>query len=281
MSSFEKGMIISAPGSPIDYTQGTTGAVAPEPLKTLHPDQANYARLHALQQSLASPTAAAPTRYTCASESPSPGNLRHAGPAALQVGLAPVIPRWARSQTVNFAALSDGYPQPELAHIAANALREAAEEWSDLDLGVRFKWVQRIQDASFVLCYGGDHGEAFAQAFFPNGNELSSLVVYAAAFRPGVVRYLKNIFLHELGHVLGFRHEFAPQVYGDNEGIQLGPRDPHSVMGDEFPPQLQASDRESAMAFYRFSGSAIGWQGSNEPPSSNSNGLPIKDYIAR
>ncbi|KAJ5109558.1 hypothetical protein N7532_002203 [Penicillium argentinense] len=272
MPTFTKASKITAATSQVDYTQGTHESRAPEPLRTLHPDQANPAWLHALQQSLASPTAAAPTRYTCASENVIPGNLGHTGPIALQVGLAPVIPRWARSQTVNFAALANGYPRSELALLAANALRDAAEEWNQLDLGVKFQWVEKIQDASFILCYGGDRGEALAQAFFPTEKQLSTLDVYSASFRPGTVQYLKNIFLHELGHVLGFRHAFAPNFDVDEETIEFGPRSPTSVMGYEFPPQIQATDRESAVAFYSFPGPSLRVKDSQ---------VSIRDYSAR
>lgn len=62
-------------------------------------------------------------------------------------------------------------------------------------------------------------------------------------FKPGNVNYMKNIFLHESGHVLGLRHEFAPEKEGDT--VQIGPRQKGSVMDYEFPPAILKSDVES------------------------------------
>jgi hypothetical protein len=95
------------------------------------------------------------------------------------------------------------------------------------------------------------------------------------------VQYLKNIFLHELGHVLGLRHEFAPELEdtGDNYTVQIGPRNPLSVMGYEFPPQIQPSDVENAKGFYKFPGTSLGWREAHteNPPKAL---LLIKDYDA-
>ncbi|CEJ61809.1 hypothetical protein PMG11_10326 [Penicillium brasilianum] len=166
--------------------------------------------------------------------------------------------------------------QPELAFLAANKLHEAANEWNALKLGVQFEWVYKIEDAAFVLTYAEQvNPGTLAEAFSPNNIDLNVLNVYPAAFKEGTVHYLKNIFLHELGHVLGLRHEFAPELEtGANlKSVQIGPRNPTSVMGYEFPPQLQQSDIDSAKAFYQFPGTHLGvWQ---KPGT-----LPIVDYDA-
>lgn len=141
--------------------------------------------------------------------------------------------------------------------------------------------MEKIEHASFVLSYAGNQGNVFAEAFFPNEDDLSYLNVYSAAFQPGTVQYLKNIFLHELGHVLGFRHEFAPELEKEEECVQLGPRNPLSVMGYEFPPQIQTTDKESAEAFYMFPGNSLGWREARVPPSSKRTPLLIKDCVAR
>ncbi|CBF73949.1 predicted protein [Aspergillus nidulans FGSC A4] len=270
--------------SKLDYIEALKTAVGPEGLRTLQPDEAKPPGFDDLQQSLASSTASTPARYTCSTDKPLPVTLRNiSNSAALHVGFGGVLPRWARDppQTVNFAAFANGYPRPVLALVGANALRDAADEWNKLDLGVKFKWVEKIEHASFVLSYAGNQGNVLAEAFFPNEDDLSYLNVYSAAFQPGTVQYLKNIFLHELGHVLGFRHEFAPELEKEEECVQLGPRNPLSVMGYEFPPQIQTTDRESAEAFYMFPGYSLGWREAKVPPSSKRTPLLIKDCVAR
>ncbi|PYI17327.1 zincin [Aspergillus violaceofuscus CBS 115571] len=245
------------------------GAVGQEALKTLDP----ATDLSDGQPDEPSSTSEDPARYTCSTQKPAPVTFTDAtgtsssdpaaNIAALQVGFGKVIPRWkpGPDQRVNFAAFANGYPKPEWATLAANALKAAADEWNRLGLGVSIQWVARLEDAAFVLSYGGRQGGVLAEAFFPSPIDLNYLNVYESAFAPGTVAYLKNIFLHELGHVLGFRHEFAPELEDtkDDYTVQLGPRNPLSVMGYEFPPQLQTSDEDSARAFYRFPGTQLGW----------------------
>jgi hypothetical protein len=265
------------------YTQGLKDATTQSvwetlaPVKPAPPGFSLYNPSHIRVDVFSHP----PTRYACASEKPFLAAPSTTSTAMVQGGQGAVLPRWAKGQTINFAALSNGYPRQELAVIAANALRDAAEDWNQLELGVNFNWVEKLEDASFVLCYAGDNGEILAQAFFPNEEKLSRVNIYSAALKQGTVEYLKDIFLHQLGHVLGFRHDFAPVVDENNGSIQLGPRDPRSVMGFEFPPRIRASDRESAMAFYKLSGTSLGWKDSNEAQSSSSARPRIKDCIAR
>ncbi|PYI00167.1 zincin [Aspergillus ellipticus CBS 707.79] len=261
----------------VDYLKALKEAVGTRGLRSLRTESVNTPELRDLQRSLAKTTATPPGRYTCSSEKPLPVTIRGINNrATLQGGFGGFILRWKPDppQTINFAAFSNGYPRPGLALLAANALKEAADDWNKLEFGVKFKWVEHIDDAAFVLSYAGDQGSVLAQAFFPNEDDLSYLNVYSAAFQPGTIQYLKNIFLHELGHVLGFRHEFAPEREDshDDYSVQFGPRNPLSVMGYEFPPQLQSTDKDSAQAFYRFPGKKLGWK--------EAAALPIKDCVA-
>lgn len=150
------------------------------------------------------------SKYIRTTQSPLPVKIpTGVNPFALQIGFNGKIPRWKKNQTVQFATFSEGYPTPNQALLAAYRLNEAANEWNDLNVGVTLKWVDEVEDAAFVLAYGGDAGTTLAEAFFPNSNDLSTLFVYQRAFQLGSINYLVNIFLHELGHVLGLRHEFA------------------------------------------------------------------------
>ncbi|KAJ5110386.1 hypothetical protein N7532_000921 [Penicillium argentinense] len=187
--------------------------------------------------------------------------------AALQLGgLGKAIPRWktGSKNTVNFAVFENRYPKQELAFLAANKLKEAADEWNYLELGVQFEWVYKIVDAAFVLSYAESNiPGVIAEAFFPNDLDLN------------ILNYLKNVFLHELGHILGLRHEFAPEVEDGNKtgmkSLQFGPRNPTSVMAYEFPPTIQTSDIDSAQAFYHSSGKGL---------TQDNKLIPIVDYEA-
>ncbi|KJJ32698.1 hypothetical protein AFLA70_611g000430 [Aspergillus flavus AF70] len=266
-----------------NFYQELREAVGVEALQTLDPSTVGASQLENLKPAPGTSTTV-PAKYTCATQKPIPTTFQgSAHTAALQVGLGKIIPRWKTGpdKSVNFAAFANGYPKPELALIAAQALKQAADEWNKLELGVQLKWVAKIEDAAFVLSFAGNQDGVLAEAFFPNEKDLNVLNVYNAAFQPGTVQYLKNIFLHELGHVLGLRHEFAPELEdeADNYTVQIGPRNPLSVMGYEFPPQIQPSDVENVKAFYKFPGKALGWKEAHtETPKMSM--LLIKDYDA-
>lgn len=76
---------------------------------------------------------------------------------------------------------------------------------------------------------------------------------------------MHKVFTHELGHVLGLRHEFAigdvpSGMRAEGHGaVRLGPPDEFSVMNyrDE-PPELQQSDIDSTKLFYNLREDAEG-----------------------
>jgi len=103
--------------------------------------------------------------YTCVTQRAH----QSSSPAAIMVGLSEQIPRWKLGSVINFATYADGYPAPGDAIYAANCLIQAAEVWSSAEVGVKFKWVPKVEDAAFVLAYGGELGSVLARAFFPTG----------------------------------------------------------------------------------------------------------------
>ena len=192
---------------------------------------------------------------------PAPGS--EPDPLGLWVGWGGKIPRWKKGQTVNWAVLSQGFPSFNHAIFSAYKFNEAAIQWNGLNVGVQFKWVNKLEDACFVLAYGGDLGSVLAKAFFPNPADLSTVYVYQRAFDDNYAPYQTNIFVHELGHVLGLRHEFAESEGG---AVQFGPANPLSVMSYTFPPNIRDSDETWTKKFYDYTGPAIG-------------GLLIQDWI--
>jgi len=203
---------------------------------------------------LGSPTTALAvpqSNYACVTQETLPITASASSdPLGIWIGAGNIIPRWKKGQVVQFVALAGGYPTPAHAYFAAYKLNEAAIQWNSLNIGVTFKWVSNLQDAAFQLAYGGDLGSVLARAFFPNANDLNTLFVYQKAFEPAISPYQTNIFLHELGHVLGLRHEFAVQ-----EGwgaVPFGQANPRSVMSYVFPPNIRDSDEDNVKSFYDF-----------------------------
>jgi len=218
--------------------------------------------------SLKIPVAAAPG-YPCATQHSLPEAQAKPETEAnplhrIWLGLDNEIPRWRPGSVVNYTISLTGWPSPQHYNLAAQQLFAAAQEWNSHNVGVQFRYVYNIQDACFMCIYGGNMPYTYAIAFFPNANDLNFINVYDFSFTPREIHKLKNVFLHELGHVLGLRHEFAATE--GRSATPFGVPNPMSVMNYTDTPTIQQSDIISTRQFYGITGGYIGR-------------YPIRDYI--
>lgn len=212
-----------------------------------------------------------PSSPVCITQEPVPQNFKH-DPAAIMVGLGTEVPRWRPGSVIKWTAWRMGYDSQDDANYAAAQLQQAAEEWNKLNIGVTFEFVPLAKDANFVLSHGGNKGTVLASAYFPNNKDLNFVYVYSFAFQPDWKPFLWRVFTHELGHVIGLRHEFAmnPGPYFEGDAVQINERNPLSVMNyRREPPEIQQSDVEATKKFYSF------------PAGTEISSTAIVDYVPR
>lgn len=110
------------------------------------------------------------------------------------------------------------------------------------------------------------------QAFFPDALPKKSpakLFVYELGLSKGA--YLANIFAHEIGHIMGLRHEFADEKHREGRGfhcVLFGKKNPLSIMNyqeDLENLQVTAQDCSELKALYAYEGEKY-------------KGLSIRDY---
>lgn len=151
--------------------------------------------------------------------------------------------RWERGLVLSYAVLKHSFLSEAHYDEVVLAMKRATREWQDL-CGVRFEYRAELDNEEdpdevlFVVRYYplGSQYTIIARAFFPD-SPLEDRIVYIFPkwFTTSIDRV--GIMRHELGHLLGFRHEHireeAPYGCPDeslHDAVALGEYDPQSVM---------------------------------------------------
>jgi hypothetical protein len=151
--------------------------------------------------------------------------------------------RWQPGLALSYAVLRDTFPSEDEYRLVCENMRQATKAWEDT-CGVSFQHREDLDSsrdlwpagAIFTVRYIDTGGTFIAAAFFPNDPVRRRRVLIDPSYfrttfdKVGVLR-------HELGHVLGFRHEHirsgAPPICPDEDPtgtIDLTQYDPQSVM---------------------------------------------------
>ncbi|KAM0204723.1 hypothetical protein ACHAQI_009897 [Fusarium lateritium] len=197
----------------------------------------------------------------------------------LVLGYGTIVPRWdvtiVGGRELQYFVKEETFPNARKARTAAEEFQAAANSWTQLQIGINITETSKQESAHFYLVYKinnvfNEKG-VLAEAFFPH-EVGKDVIVYSYAFEGKNPTMLKNIFQHEIGHILGLRHEFA--ITGDDMGHEAEEEvakqfllnNYHSVMSYNFPPEMQASDRDDTIEFYKL------------PNGYSIDGSPITDY---
>lgn len=87
-----------------------------------------------------------------------------------------------------------------------------------------------------------------ASAFFPDAGR-HDLVIYPTLFKQELTEQVETI-VHELGHVFGLRHWFAPQREASSPSVPFGSHSPVSIMNYGVNSQLTDADRQDLKELY-------------------------------
>jgi len=170
---------------------------------------------------------------------------------------------WKTGSKINWIARKDGYPSTDDALFAARTCYTAAAAWNKaLEGRAEFVYVDYPSDACFELTFEADPPAegALASAFFPDQYKtvLNQVFIYPLSLDRRVRSEAPYTFAHELGHVLGLRHEHSQGSVQDGktedgttkdggqwvttESILFGIRNPWSVMAYYDHSTIQPSD---------------------------------------
>lgn len=170
------------------------------------------------------------------------------------------LPRWKPGSVVTFAVSKKSFPTSSDLDFFERALSVAVDDWNSRDIGVTFKRAANNERAVFKIKYGSalkrpeSEGLDYANAFFPN-SEHRTLHVFDTALRARSHEFLSDILRHELGHVLGLRHEDAGTEEETYPSVELTPPNDFSIMIRQFSPgvkvRIQESDEAALKELYK------------------------------
>jgi len=123
------------------------------------------------------------------------------------------VVRWRQDRSLSYAVVRSSFPSDDRYRKVVAAIEDACAAWQST-CGVSFHHAT-AQDTSsnaaaevtFVVRYVNANGRFLAAAFFPSSSKSERVVVIDPSFYGGHNFDPVGILRHELGHVLGFRHE--------------------------------------------------------------------------
>jgi hypothetical protein len=125
------------------------------------------------------------------------------------------------------------FPNAQAFQFTKTNFLKAADDWVAACPECQITFTESSGPTAFVIRYEDVSGGPIAQAFFPSSVD-RTLRVFPSYFASGMGFDPVGVMRHELGHVLGYRHEHIQNIPGCfTEGTEwkpLTPYTPNSVM---------------------------------------------------
>lgn len=170
----------------------------------------------------------------------------------VQVGWIDEVPRWRRGMVLKYVICEESFRDKTAVTLCRTNLQAAIAKYAAIT--VRFEEVSRNSPAHFRVVYMDQPLEGssttLARAFLPNNEaaEQRTLHVYGLAFGDKYIQTQISILAHEVGHILGLRHEFASWKEAE-WSVTYGRPNNHSIMN--YPPvHVTEQDIRELQSFY-------------------------------
>jgi hypothetical protein len=127
------------------------------------------------------------------------------------------------------------FPSPANLQFTRNNLRKAADDWVSACIECGISFTEVSENPYFVVRYQTLSGGLIAKSFFPSSPpDERTFFVYTPYLSPDLQFDPVGVLRHELGHILGYRHEQIVNIPGcATEGgtwTPITPYTPKSVM---------------------------------------------------
>jgi len=143
---------------------------------------------------------------------------------------------------IHYSIDKASFPTPQEYQLVVSSMQQATSEWTQIcpecritfsyDAGSDIK--PSIAAGAFVVRYFDAHGAYVAASFFPHDAPLRRYLSVDPSYFSQTSFDKTGILRHELGHILGYRHEHIRGISGcgfeDGAWKPLTPYDSHSVM---------------------------------------------------
>jgi len=153
--------------------------------------------------------------------------------------------RWELGLVLSYCVLKETFPDAANYEMVVTNMQKATSDW-EKTCGVKFEHKKELDTSESLKPEGvlftvreiDAQGQFIAAAFFPNDPKSRRIMIIDPSYYdPGLMFNPVGVLRHELGHVLGFRHEHirsgAPPDCPDEDTADIFPYtkyDPRSVM---------------------------------------------------